>query len=143
MTKLMIRPNRVSREIDQFFNDFFNSPKVWEDANFDFVPRVNITENENEVALKFELPGMEKDDIKVTLKNNVLTVSGERKVEKEQTDKNIVRTEMTYGSFCRSFTLPETVNTDKINANYKNGILELGLAKKEETKPNEIEVKIS
>lgn len=143
MTKLMIRPHRFTKEIDNFFNDFFNSPALREDSNFDFIPRVNISETDHDVSLKFELPGMEKDDIKVMIKDKVLTVSGERKTENEETGKNFVRSEMSYGSFSRSFTLPETVSQDKVDANYKNGILELTLMKKEEAKPKEVEIKIS
>ena len=86
---------------------------------------------------------MEKDNFKINVKDNVLTVSGERKDESEEKADNYIRSEIRSGSFSRSFTLPKTVDVDKINADYKNGILELTLGKREEAKPREIDVKVS
>ena len=143
MTNLVIRPNRVAKEIDSFFNDFFNYPSVWANGEADFVPRVDIIESDDHVKMNFEVPGMDKNDIKVSVKNKVLSVSGERRVEKEEKNDSYVRSEIRTGSFCRSFTLPETIDPGKIKADYKNGILEVSLAKREEVKPKEIEVKVS
>ena len=143
MTNLVVSPNRIAREIDTFFNDFFGRPTFWVERDSDFVPRVNIVDGEEDVKMEFEVPGMDKKDFKISVKNNVLSVSGERKSETEQKGKNYIRTEIRNGSFCRSFTLPQSIDADKIKADYKNGILELSLAKREEAKPKEIDVKVS
>lgn len=143
MMNLVVRPNRVAKEFDSFFTDFFNSPAFWSERESDFAPRVNIAEDDNHVVMEFELPGMGKDDIKVAVKDGVLSVSGERQYRDEKKEKNYIRTEMRTGSFCRSFTLPKTIDPDQIKADYKSGILELTLAKREEVKPKEIEIKVS
>lgn len=142
---LMIRPNRNSfaREIDRFFDDFFAAPTLRSDADTDFIPRVNIKDTKDHVSLTFELPGMNKEDIKVSVKDDLLTVSGQREWKNEQKDEQYVRSEIRTGSFTRSFSLPENVNTDSISADYRNGLLEVRLEKREEAKPKEIEVKVS
>ncbi len=138
----LVPTNRIAREIDNLFNDFFNFPSYRTADSCDFMPRVNIRENDDNVFLTFELPGMEKKDIKVVVKDNVLTVSGERNFKTEEKGDGYVRTEISSGTFSRSFTLPDTVDGEKISADYKNGLLEIKLAKKEEVKPKEIEVKV-
>lgn len=143
MTNIVCTPNRTSRNIDKVLNDIFNTTPFWTNTNTDFAPRVNITENDSRIKLEFELPGLERDDIKVTVKDGLLTVSGERKAEKKEENENYVRSEIYNGQFSRSFTLPETVETDKISADYKNGLLTLALPKSEKAKPKTIEVKIS
>jgi HSP20 family protein len=143
MMNLVVNPNRVAREIDSFFNDFFGRPSLWVERDSDFVPRVNIADSDEHVTMQFEVPGMNKNDFNISVKNNVLSVSGERKSETQEKGKNFIRSEIRSGSFCRSFTLPETIDSDKIKADYKDGILELSLAKREEAKPKEIEVKVS
>ena len=143
MTYLVPTTNRIAREIDNMFSNFFNFPMFRADESCDFMPRVNIRDTKDNVILTFELPGMEKKDIKVTVKDGVLTVSGERKFQTEEKEDGYVRSEISSGSFARSFTLPDSVDTDKISADYKNGMLEIKLAKKEEVKPKEIEVKVS
>lgn len=146
MNCMTVRPRNLSlnRPIDKFFEDWF---KLTTDRDVsysaDFSPRVNIRETKDEIALTFELPGMNKDDIKVTVKDDFLTVSGQREFKNESKDDDYVRRELRSGSFSRSFTLPETVDSDKISADYKNGLLEIALAKREEVKPKEVEVKIS
>jgi HSP20 family protein len=143
MKNLMITPNRAAREIDRMFDDFFRSPFLRTDVDTDFMPRVNVVDTRDNMLITFEVPGMEKKDIKVMVKDNVLTVSGERKFEHNEKEDTFIRNEIYAGSFSRSFTLPETVNPDKIQADYKNGMLEIRLGKLEEVKPKEIEVKIS
>lgn len=143
MRSLVVRPNRISREIDSFFNDFFGYPRVCTVNGSDFVPKVDIVETDENVSMKFEVPGMDKSDFKVGVKDKVLTVSGERKSEKEENGESYIRSEIRSGSFCRSFTLPDTIDVDSIKADYKDGILELTLGKREEAKPKEIEVKVS
>ncbi len=103
-------------------------------------PHVDIYENKDHIALEVELPGMNKEDINITFENNVLTISGERHFEKNEEEKNYHRVERSYGSFTRSFTLPNTVTGDGITAEYRNGVLYLTLAKKEEVKARRIEI---
>ena len=142
MNRLTLRPNRIAREMDSLFGDFFNFPSIRTEGNADFMPRVNIKDGNDEVELTFEVPGMDKKDIKVSVKDSVLTVSGSRSFESEEKKDNYVRTEIRSGSFCRSFTLPDTVNSDKVKADYKDGMLKVTMPKLEEVKPKEIEVKI-
>lgn len=107
-----------------------------------FVPPVDIYEDEHSIQLKLEVPGIDEKDLDVKVENNVLTVSGERKFEKEEKEENFHRVERRYGSFSRSFTLPNTVNTDDIQADYDHGVLKLRLAKRAEAKPKQIKVNI-
>jgi HSP20 family protein len=107
-----------------------------------FVPPVDIYEDEHSIQLKLELPGIEEKDLDIKVENNTLTVSGERKFEKEEKEENFHRVERHYGSFSRSFTLPNTVNTDNINASYENGVLKIWMGKREEAKPKQIKVKV-
>ena len=143
MTNVILRPNRASREIDSFFRDFFNHPAFESNSDTDFAPRVDIKEDQDKVALMFELPGMEKDDIKVAIKDNILSVSGERRIECKDENEKYIRSEIRCGSFSRAFTLPKTVHSNTISADYRHGILTVSLAKREESKPKEIEVKVS
>ena len=134
-----VNPNRVSRMIDEMFNDRTPARRVTDS----FEPSVNILETENDYRLTFEIPGMTKEDINVSIKENVLTVSGERKdVELSENQRYLYR-ELTAGKFSRAFTLPETVDTEKVSADYKQGLLTITLAKQEAAKPKEIEVKVN
>ena len=103
-------------------------------------PSVDIFENDNEVVIKAELPGMNAKDIDVRLENNVLMLKGERHFEKEAKEENYHRIEREYGSFSRSFALPHAVSGDKVAAEYKDGVLKIVLPKKEETKPKPIKI---
>ena len=103
-------------------------------------PLVDIFENDNEVVVKAELPGMNAKDIEVRLENNVLMLKGERRFEKETNEENYHRVEREYGTFSRAFALPAAVNGDKVNAEYKDGILKIVMPKKEETKLKPIKV---
>lgn len=142
MTNAMCNTRRGVRDLDSIFDNFFRFPSFVEDERVDFVPRVNVQDSEHKLRLIFEVPGMEKKDFKVTVKDNLLTVSGERDFKSEEKTNNFVRTEIRTGQFSRSFTLPNTVHADQIEADYKNGMLEITLPKKEEVKPREIEVKV-
>jgi HSP20 family protein len=136
----LIRSNRVGRDLDRVFDDFFRFPA----ANTEFgAPRVNITESDDVIKMTFEVPGVDKEDIKVSVKNDMLTVSGERKAEVHDENESVVRTEITTGSFSRSFTLPDTVDPEKIEADYHNGMLVVKMTKREEVKPRDIEIKVS
>jgi len=108
----------------------------------EWTPPVDIAEDEKEYTIKAELPGVNKEDVKVTVEGGVLSITGERKSEKEEKDKKYHRTERSYGSFIRSFTLPEGTLTDKIGAEFKDGILKLHLPKDEKAKPKTVDVKI-
>ncbi len=107
-----------------------------------FVPPVDIYEDEHGIQLKLEAPGIDEKDLDIKVENNVLTVSGERKFEKEEKEENFHRVERRYGSFSRSFTLPNTVDTENIHADYENGVLKIRLAKRAEAKPKQIKVNI-
>jgi HSP20 family protein len=106
-------------------------------------PLVDITEDDKEYLVKAEIPEMKKEDIKINVHDDVLTLSGERKYEKEEKGKKYHRVERAYGSFLRSFTLPEDADGTKINAEYKDGMLKVHLPKSEQAKKKAIEVKIA
>lgn len=106
-------------------------------------PLVDITEDEKEYVIKAELPEVKKEDIKLNVQDDVLTITGERKYEKEEKGKKYHRVERSYGSFLRSFTLPENADGTKVSAEYKDGLLMVRLPKSEKAKPKSIEVKVS
>ena len=103
-------------------------------------PAVDIFETEGEIVVKAELPGMERKDITLHLENNVLSLRGERKFEKETKDENYHRIERSYGAFSRSFAIPATVDEEKIRAEYKDGVLNIVLPKKEQARPKQIKI---
>ena len=107
-----------------------------------FIPPVDVYEDEQGLRLKLEVPGIDEKDLDVRVENNVLSIRGERKFEKEEKEENFHRIERRYGSFSRTFTLPTTVDTEKVSADYKNGVLTLQLVKKAEAKPKQIKVNI-
>ena len=107
-----------------------------------FVPPVDVYEDEHSVQLKLEVAGVAEKDLDIKVENNTLPVSGERKFEKEEKEENFHRVERRYGSFTRSFTLPTTVNTEDIKADYEQGVLKIRLAKRQEAKPKQIKVNI-
>ena len=107
-----------------------------------FMPPVDIYEDEHSIQLKLEVPGIDEKDLDVKVENNTLTITGERKFEKEEKEENFRRVERRYGSFTRSFTLPNTVSTEDINASYDNGVLNIRLAKRAEAKPKQIKVNV-
>ena len=107
----------------------------------DWAPVVDILETDNDFVLKVELPGVEKDDVEVSIDNRILTINGEKK--NDSADKKVHRTECRYGTFIRNFTLPQDVDVDKVEAACKNGVLSLTLTKMEQAKPKQIEVKVN
>jgi len=109
----------------------------------DWMPTVDISETEGEYLIKAELPEVRKEDVKVTVENGVLTLQGERRQEKEEKGKRFHRVERSYGSFVRSFTLPESVDESSVKAEYKDGVLNLHLPKSEKVKPKAIDVKVA
>ncbi|HQU82213.1 MAG TPA: Hsp20/alpha crystallin family protein [Pyrinomonadaceae bacterium] len=103
-------------------------------------PKVDIFENKENLVIEAELPGMKREDVDVSIENNVLTLRGERKFEKKDEGDNYHRVERSYGSFTRSFTLPQTVTAEGATADFKNGVLRVQLLKREETKARKIEI---
>ena len=109
----------------------------------EWTPSVDIVEDEKEWLVKADLPEVKKEDVKVTVENGVLTLTGERRLEKEEKDKKYHRLERSYGNFLRSFTLPDTADATKVNAEFKDGLLKVHLPKSEKAKPKAIQVKLS
>ena len=128
-------------ELDRFFNGGLRHEI--EDCSCDWAPSVDIFDGDNEIVLTAELPGLSQEDVKVNIENNVLTLSGERKIENEETRDNYSRVERYYGSFSRSFRLPNTVDQANIDAGMEKGVLRVTLPKSEQTKPKQIEVKVN
>jgi HSP20 family protein len=106
-------------------------------------PLVDITEDDKEYLIKAELPEVRKEDVNVTVENGVLSITGQRKFEKEEKDKRYHRIERAYGSFTRSFTVPDDADDAKVSAEFKNGVLAVRLAKNEKARPKSIEVKVA
>lgn len=107
-----------------------------------FVPPVDVYEDEHQIILKLEIPGLKQEDLDIQLENNNLSVRGERKFEKEEKEENFHRIERRYGSFYRSFTIPNTVNPDTVKADYDAGVLRIQLEKRAEAKPKQIKVQV-
>jgi HSP20 family protein len=120
------------------------SPSGREDSAFGaWQPNVDIFEDKDKLVLEAELPGMNREDFDLTVENNVITLTGERKFEKRTDGENYHRVERSYGNFSRSFTLPQTVDTEGVKADFKDGILTVSLPKREETKARKIDVSYS
>jgi HSP20 family protein len=129
-------------QINRLFNDAFE--RTGEQSNLSaWVPAVDIYETEHELVVKADLPDVDPKDLDIRVENNILTIRGERKFEKKVNEENYLRVERTYGSFARSFTLANTVNTDAIKADYQNGVLALTIPKREEAKPKQVKVNVS
>jgi HSP20 family protein len=109
-------------------------------ATTSWSPAVDIFETETDIVVKAEVPGMERKDIALNLEKNVLTLKGERRFEKETKDENYHRIERSYGGFSRSFSIPASVDEEKIRADYKDGVLKILLPKKEQAKPKQIKI---
>lgn len=138
-------PSRVYPEVSRLFEDFFNDlPWMASTPRSEgWIPAVDILEKDGNLILRAELPGVNEKDIDVKLEGNILTLKGERKLDSEEKKHNYHRVESFYGSFTRSFTLPDTVDTDKIKADYKNGILTVSVPQKPEVRPREIPVSVN
>src|SRR5205809_4152395 len=133
------RMNRMNR----LFRESY-SPEGPEEAltTTSFAPPVDIYEDEHNITLKIEVPGIDEKDIDVRIENNTLTVHGERKIEKEEKEENYRRVERQYGGFTRTFSLPPTVDAEKVQADYDKGVLKITLPKKAEAKPKQIKVNV-
>ncbi len=130
----------MQREMNRLFESFFRG-EAEEDYRSSWRPEVDIKETSNEVIITAELPGLTKSDVKVTIQDNMLQISGEKRQEEQQKDETYHRIERVYGTFCRTFTLPAVVDANKIQAIFKDGILRITLPKSEQAKPREIEIK--
>ncbi|MBI3005155.1 MAG: Hsp20/alpha crystallin family protein [Ignavibacteriales bacterium] len=137
---MLVRFNQAN-SFDRLLDNFFRGDMQPNGFSY-WTPAVDIAEQENEYVVKAELPGVSKDDVKITVESNILTIHGEKKQEATVKGDNYQRVERSYGSFQRSFKLPETVKTEKIDASYKDGVLTITLPKAEEAKPKQIEVKV-
>jgi len=136
------------REMEDLFDRYVKTTGIARAGSFepmatgDWSPRVDISETEGEFVVKAELPEVKKEDLHVTVENGVMSLRGERKQEKEETGKKFHRVERYYGSFCRSFTLPENVNQAGVKASFNDGVLTVQLPKSAETKPKSVEVAV-
>jgi HSP20 family protein len=136
LSTLQERMNRLFRES---YNEAGRDESL---STSSFAPAVDVYEDEHTVTLKIEVPGIDEKDIDVRIENNLLTVHGERKIEKEEKEENYRRVERQYGSFTRTFTLPTTVDSENVSASYDKGVLKVALPKKAEAKPKQIKVNI-
>src|SRR5436309_16064517 len=131
------------RELDSFFENFTEPTGKDQLTAGTFVPPVDVYEDEHNLMLKLEIPGINEEDLDVQVENNTLTVKGERKFEKEEKEENFHRIERRYGSFASSFTLPNTLDPGSVPASYENGVLRIELAERAEAKPKQIKENIA
>jgi len=133
----------IQDEMNRLFDSFRNrGTDESGSGQLTWGPSVDIAENDDEILVHAEIPGMKKEDIKIIIQDNVLTLKGEKKQETEDKKKNFHRIERTFGAFERSFSLPSAVQVDKIKAGYKDGILSIVLPKAEEAKPKQIDIAV-
>lgn len=147
MTLVRWDPFRELEDMSERLNRVFTRPALRTGGKenlivADWIPTVDISETDSEYLIKAELPEVKKEDVKVTVEDGVLTLQGERRQEKEEKGKRYHRVERSYGSFVRSFTLPESVDESGVKAEYKDGVLNLHLPKTEKVKPKAIDVKV-
>ena len=141
---------RWERDMDRIMEDFFDRrmrpwwPERWARREVMELeaPAVDLFEDKNEIVVKAELPGMEKENVEVKLTDHMLTIKGEKKKAEEIKEENYYRSERSYGSFIRTLELPADVHADKVKATFKNGVLEVRLPKTEEAKAKEMKVKV-
>ena len=134
----------IQDRMNRLFRDSYGNNEGREESlnNTSFAPPVDVYEDEHNVVLKIEVPGIDEKDIDVRIENNTMTVHGERKFEQEEKEENYRRVERQYGSFTRTFTLPQTVDQENVQADYDKGVLKIKLAKKAEAKPKQIKVNV-
>jgi HSP20 family protein len=139
------QPFRGSSSLQEQFNRLFHEAfeRSSEEANLTtWAPAVDIYETEHELVVKADVPDIQPEELDIRVENNILTIRGERKFEKKVNEENYLRVERSYGSFSRSFSLANTVNSEAIQADYKNGVLTLSIPKREEAKPKQIKVRV-
>lgn len=132
----------LQERFDRMFGDALSRLRGETIEGSAWLPAVDIVEDEDNIVLKADLPGIDAKDVDIQVENGTLTLRGERKFEKDVKEDNFRRIERAYGSFVRSFTLPTTVDSEKVQAEYRNGVLELRLPKRAEAKPKQIKVAV-
>jgi HSP20 family protein len=133
----------LQNQVNRLFEDNFTRDRSGHADLATWAPPVDIYETENELVIKADLPDLQEKEIDVRVTNNTLTIRGERKFVKDINEDNYLRIERAYGSFMRSFSLPNTVSSENIRAEYRNGVLTLHMAKREESKPKQIKISVS
>jgi len=134
--------NSLQEQLNRLFNEAFDRSSD-ESSITTWAPAVDIFETEHELVVKADLPDIKPEELDIRVENNILTIRGERKFEKQVNENNYLRVERAYGSFSRSFSLANTVNSDAIKAEYKDGGLKLTIPKREEAKPKQIKVNVN
>lgn len=130
----------LQREMGKVLNDFFGKDEFFRPGSY---PLLDISETDENVIVKAELPGIDPKEVDISIADNNLTIKGEKKEEADEKGKHFHRVERSYGRFSRTINLPKSVSTDNVKAEYKNGILEINIPKKEEAKAKKVEVKVS
>jgi HSP20 family protein len=136
------RTNSLQEQFNRLFSEAFDHSSD-ESSITTWAPAVDIFETEHELVVKADLPDIKDEELDIRVENNILTIRGERKFEKQVNENNYLRVERAYGSFSRSFSLANTVNSDAIKAEYKDGVLTLTIPKREEAKPKQIKVNVN
>ena len=137
------RPLRdLKREMDRLWNEFFGRETMPDLFETEWVPALDVSETKDAVIVRADVPGIDPKELEITVSGNTLTIRGEKKQEKEEKGENFYRVERSYGSFVRTIQIPVEVETDKVEASYKNGVLKITLPKKTEAKGKQIPVKI-
>ncbi|RKY36546.1 MAG: Hsp20/alpha crystallin family protein [Candidatus Omnitrophota bacterium] len=132
----------LQKEINRLFETSFSRLPQRFISEESFAPAIDLYEDENEYVVEAELPGLKQDEIKVSVEDDILTISGEKKREKEVKEGNLYRSERFYGKFERQIVLPQNTEKDNIKASYKNGVLKVVIPKKEEAKPKRVDIKV-
>ena len=132
--------DRIRREMDRLWDSFLEGKPMRRAG--EWLPSIDVSETKSDLVIKAELPGMDPKDIDISMNNGFLTIKGEKKHEREEKDENYHLVERSYGSFTRSVRLPKEVQSDKITASFKNGVLRVTLPKSEEAKKKEIKIKV-
>jgi HSP20 family protein len=133
---------RMRTEMDRLWDSFFERGALRGGDGNEWLPSLDVAETKNEIVVKAEVPGLEPRDIDISLSDGLLTIKGEKKQEREEKEESYHLVERSYGSFARSIRLPNEVQSDKINASYKNGVLKVVLPKSEEAKKKEVKIKV-
>lgn len=140
----VFRPLAFEKSFRNLFENFLESPREWgfPISEIEYFPSVDISETPQQYNIRAEIPGMKKEDIKISVNRNILTLSGEKKEEKKTEGEKFHRSESYYGSFQRSFTLPDGIKADKVEASFKDGVLSVTVPKSEEAKSKTVEIKL-
>ena len=133
---------RMRSEMDRLWNSFFERGTLRGEEGGEWLPSLDVAETKNEIVVKAEVPGLDLKDIDISLSEGLLTIKGEKKQEREEKEENYHLVERSYGTFTRSIRIPNEVQSDKINASYKNGVLKIVLPKSEEAKKKEVKIKV-